>query len=84
MRGHSVFAKALGEKFFVLVAARKANHVGLRSEPGDIHGHIGRATGLLAVVLGAHHRHRRFRRDASHLTPDVFIEHDVAHHKQAF
>ena len=55
----------------------------LRAQPGQIHGHIRSASRLLAAMGGAHHWHRRLRRDASHFAPDVLVEHHVAHHQQA-
>ena len=77
-------SQTLGQQPLVVVASRKADDCSLRAQPRQVHCYVGRATGLPALVRGAHHRDRRLGRDSSHLAPYVFVEHHVAHHQQAF
>ncbi len=85
MKCGSIFvgAEACGQQLFIFVAAGNADNHGLRAQPGQIHGHVGGAAGLLVLMHAAHHGHGRFRGDAPHLAPDVFVEHDVADDEQA-
>ena len=70
------------ENFSFSSPACDADNDGLRAEAGEIHGDVGCAARLLVLVHAAHNGDGRFGRDAPHLAPDVFVEHDVADDEQ--
>src|ERR1022692_3135476 len=71
------------EKLFVLIPASKTDHSGLCTQMGQIHGHVGGPARFFILRDATHDRYRRFRRDAAHFAPDVFVEHHIAHYKQS-
>ena len=83
LRSDSIVPQARVQQLLVLVPAGKADDPCLRAQEGQIHGHVGCAARPSTFVGHSNHRHRRLRRDAPHLAPDVPVEHYVAGHQQA-
>ncbi len=83
MRCDAVGRKAGGKKALIFVVARESGNHGLRAQMRHIHGDVCRSTRFLVLVDTTHHGDRRLRRDAAYFTPDVLVEHYVAHHQQA-
>jgi hypothetical protein len=69
----------------VLVVADGREQAGVCAEGLDVPGHVGGATEPLLLLAGidAHHRHRRFWRDAVDGAEPVAVEHGVADDQDA-
>jgi hypothetical protein len=65
----------------VSIVAPEAGQKRLAAETGEIHCHIGRATGAGVPLSVPQHGNGRLRGDAVDLAQDVTIQHEVAHHE---
>ena len=65
------------------VIADDADNTAASAQIANVRKDIGCAAQVRRFALNVYHGHRRFRRDASDIAPDKFIEHDIAQHDDA-
>src|SRR5438067_235966 len=61
-----------------------SNRDGSSVEPANVGRNVRRSSEAVRFLNDLDHRHGSFRRNASHLSPDEFVQHDVADNKDGF
>ncbi len=64
-----------------LVVADHRQQGALRAQRLDVEGHVGSTPEALLLARNAHHRHRRFGRDAIDRAEPIAVEHRITHHQ---
>ena len=76
-------AEHVGELSPRVVMADHAAHAHASAESMDVVHHVGGRSEEHGLFRDVHHGHRRFRRDARDVSPDVVVQHHVADHRDA-
>ncbi len=64
-----------------LVPADRSDDLHLPAQAADVVGNVGRPAEAAALLPHLHHRHRRFRGDALHLSPHIVVHDEIPDHR---
>ena len=75
--------KGVAQMLAGVIVANDAKQMDVSLQPGDVGCGVDRSAWDMGAFLQLHDGDGRFRRDAMHAAPEVFVEHHVANHKDA-
>ena len=78
-----MIGQQLPKLFSAAVPPNHSNDADMRGKLAQISGDVGRAAGIKRFAGDLHHGHGCLGRNATHLAPNEFVEHQIANDEQA-